>query len=139
MNGNNGASSVIYITNNDGRSKAASVRVSVVADAVGTVRCRRSLHEPRHDPSGTGLSSAIVPAPPVAAPTTRAPHHLDPLLALGTRTSVRELFAFISCVFEVAIAMMKPINRHSVHSGVSGVPLFIGFIMAIASTRDERE
>ena len=28
-----------------------------------------------------------MPAPPVAAPATRAPDHLDPLLALATRTS----------------------------------------------------
>ena len=60
------------------------------ADAVGTVRCRRSLHGPRHRPSGTWLSSGIMPASPVAAPTTRAPDHLDPLLARGTRTSVRQ-------------------------------------------------
>ena len=32
-----------------------------------------------------------MPAPPVAAPTTRAPDHLDPLLARGARTSDRTL------------------------------------------------
>ena len=45
---------------------------------VGTVRCWRSLHGPRHRPSGTGLSSAIMAAPLVAAPSTRAPGHLAP-------------------------------------------------------------
>ena len=43
---------------------------------VGTVRCWRSLHGPRHRPSGTGLSSAIMAAPLVAAPSTCAPGHL---------------------------------------------------------------
>ena len=45
---------------------------------VGTVRCWRSLHGPRHRPSGTGLSSAIMAAPLVATPSTRAPGHLAP-------------------------------------------------------------
>ena len=45
---------------------------------VGTVRCLRSLHGPRHRPNGTGLSSAIMPAPSVATPSTRAPDHLAP-------------------------------------------------------------
>ena len=45
---------------------------------VGTVRCLRSLHGPRHRPIGTELSSAIMPAPSVAAPPTRAPDHLAP-------------------------------------------------------------
>ena len=40
------------------------------------VRCWRSLHGPRHRPSGTGLSSAIMAAPLVAAPSTCAPGHL---------------------------------------------------------------
>ena len=44
------------------------------------VRCRRCLHGPRHRPSGTWLSSGIMPAPPAAAPSTRAPDHLHPLL-----------------------------------------------------------
>ena len=35
---------------------------------VGIVRCLRSLHRPRHRPNGTGLSSAIMAAPLVAAP-----------------------------------------------------------------------
>ena len=33
-----------------------------------------------------------MPALPVAAPTTRAPHHLDPLLARGARTSAQDNF-----------------------------------------------
>ena len=45
---------------------------------VGTVRCLRSLHRPRHRPNGTGLSSGAIAAPLVAAPSTRAPDHLAP-------------------------------------------------------------
>ena len=37
-----------------------------------------------------------MPAPPVAAPATRAPEDLDLLLARGTRTSVRRFRRFIS-------------------------------------------
>ena len=77
------------------------------ADADGTVRCRRSLHGPRHRPSGTWLSSGIMPASPVAVPTTRAPEHLEPQLALGTRT---RRGTFDRSSLEVAIAMMKPTN-----------------------------
>ena len=52
---------------------------------VGTVRCLRSLHGPRHRPSGTGLSSAIMAAPLGAAPSTRAPGHLAPQHARAMR------------------------------------------------------
>ena len=65
------------------------------ADAVGTVRCRRSLHGPRHGPTGTGLSSGIMPAPPVAAPATRAPDHLAAQLALGTRSASEGLQSYL--------------------------------------------
>ena len=62
-------------------------------------------HGPRHRPSGTWLSSGIMPASPVAAPTTRAPEHLEPQVALGLErahgTSSRSSL-------QAARAIMKP-------------------------------
>ena len=56
---------------------------------VGTVRCLRSLHRPRHRPNGTGLSSAITTAPLVAAPSTRAPDDLAPQHCAVCATSAK--------------------------------------------------
>ena len=72
-------------------------KVSRLSDADGTVRCRRSLHGPRHGPTGMWLSSVIKSAPPMGAPTTRAPDDLEPLLARGARTSVRRFCANSAC------------------------------------------
>ena len=52
---------------------------------VGTVRCWRSLHWPRHRPIGTGLSSGTMPASLIAAAATRAPDHLSPAHARSER------------------------------------------------------
>ena len=109
------------------------------ADAVGTVRCRRSLHGPRHRPSGTWLSSGIMPALPVAAPTTRAPDHLDPLLARGARTSAQDNFkpayhkdsmgvtltsyahsvASTKCAYGVEIMMVRSLRYQNLHKSIT--------------------
>ena len=62
-----------------------------------TVRCRRSLHGPRHRPSGTWLSSGIMPASPAAAPCTRAPDHLHPLLVRCRLRHANHFCAVFSC------------------------------------------
>ena len=71
---------------NSGSYKSAQKR-NPASDAIGTVRCCRSLWRLCRGPSGTGLSSAIIPAPPVVAPTIVA---LDDLhLALSSVTCAR--------------------------------------------------
>ena len=98
-------------------------KTTIRSHARCVVRCRRCLHGPRHRPSGTWLSSGIMPAPPAAAPSTRAPDHLHPLLV---RCRLRHAHSFVA-------------NRygslpHTRTCAVCG-KLSIGFIMSIARSR----
>ena len=92
------------VTNTD----ESDIPATKAADAVGTIRCRRSLHGPRHRASGTGLSPVIMPAPPVAALATRAPDHLAAQLAFGTRTRVKDSRAISS---STGHSYMMPLPR----------------------------
>ena len=63
------ASTVARCSNSSDKNGRIGKKAADADARDGTVRCRRSLHGPRHRPSGTWLSSGIMPASPVAAPT----------------------------------------------------------------------
>ena len=81
---------------NSGSYKSAQKR-NPASDAIGTVRCCRSLWRLCRGPSGTGLSSAIMPAPSVVAPTIVALDDLHLALSSVTCARAREFHAYSSC------------------------------------------
>ena len=106
---------------------------------VGTVRCLRSLHRPRHRPHGMGLSSATITAPLVAAPSTRAHDHLGPQHCAVCATSAQDNFkpayhkdsmgvtltsyahsvASTECAYGVGIMMVRSLRYQNLHKSIT--------------------
>ena len=89
-------SSMLWAASILGSYKSGQKR-NPASDAIGTVRCCRSLWRLCRGPSGTGLSSAIMPAPSVVAPTIVALDDLHLELSSVTCARASHFRAYSSC------------------------------------------